>query len=77
MPKLPIVNAKQLIKALNKLGFYKHRQKGTSHLILIHSDNRRTTIPIHPGKDIPRGTLKGILKDLEISNKAFIDLLKK
>jgi len=77
MPKLPIINSRQLIKALKKLEFYKHRQRGTSHLIMVHSDGRRTTIPVHQGKDIPQGTLKSILRDLEISIEEFINLLKK
>jgi len=76
MPKLPAIKDKQLIKAMEKLGFCRYRQKGTSHLVMIHSDSRRAIIPIHPGKDIPRGTLKGILRDLEISNEEFIKLLK-
>ena len=77
MPKLPVIKDRQLIKALEKLGFYKHRQRGTSHLIMAHSDGRRVAISVHPGKDIPRGTLKGILRDLEISTKEFIKLLGK
>ena len=75
MPKLPIIKDKQLIKVLKKLGFVKHRQRGTSHLIMVHSDGRRTVISIHSGKDIPRGTLKAILRDIEITNNNFIDLL--
>lgn len=77
MPKLPIIKAKQLIKTLKKFGFFEHRQKGTSHLIITHSDNRRASIPVHPGKDIPKGTLKGILRDLEIPTEEFIAFLKK
>ncbi|MCK5494502.1 MAG: type II toxin-antitoxin system HicA family toxin [Candidatus Omnitrophica bacterium] len=75
MPKLPVIKDKQLIKILNKLGFIKHRQKGTSHLVMIHLDGRRTVISIHPSKDIPRGTLKAILRDIEITNNDFTDLL--
>ena len=75
MPKLPVIKDKQLIKILSKLGFIKHRQKGTSHLVMIHSDGRRTIVAIHPGKDIPRGTLKAILRDIEITNNDFVDLL--
>jgi len=77
MSRLPLIKDRQLIKALKKLGFYKHRQRGTSHLIIVHLDGRRTSIPIHPGKDIPRGTLKGILRDLEISTEEFAKLLRK
>ena len=77
MPPLPIIRDKQLIKVLKKLGFSEHRRKGTSHLIMVHPDGLRTTVPIHPGKDMPRGTLKGILRDLEISTEGFIKLLQK
>lgn len=77
MPKLPTIKAKQLIKALKKFGFFEHRQRGTSHLIMAHPDNRRVSIPVHRGKDIPKGTLKGILKSLEISTEEFIAFLKK
>lgn len=77
MPKLPIVKYKKLIKVLMSVGFFEHRQRGTSHLIMKHPDGRRATIPIHPGKDIPRGTLKGILNDMEISTQEFIKILKK
>ena len=77
MSKLPIIKARELIKILNKLSFYKHRQKGTSHLVMVHKDGRRTVIPVHAGKDIPRGTLKSILRDLEISTNDFVSLSKK
>ena len=76
MPKLPVVKAKKLIKILNKLGFLKHHQVG-SHAQFKHSDGRRITIPMHPGKDISRKTLKGILLDLKISTEEFVKLLLK
>lgn len=66
MPKLPPVTARRLIRALERLGFHKHRQRGTSHLIMAHADGRRTSIAVHPG-DIPRGTLHGILRDVRIT----------
>lgn len=76
MPKLPILKAKELVRILNKIGFFKYHQVG-SHAQFKHSDGKRITISIHLGKDIPRGTLKGILRDLEISTEEFIKLLKK
>jgi predicted RNA binding protein YcfA (HicA-like mRNA interferase family) len=76
MPKLPVLKAKELVRVLNKIGFYKHHQVG-SHAQFKHPDGRRTTIPIHFGKDIPRGTLKEILNDIEISPEEFIKFLKK
>ena len=76
MPKLPVVKAKQLLKTLEKLGFYKHHQAG-SHIQLKHKDGRRTTIPYHPSVEIRRGTLKAIIDDLNMSVEEFIETLKK
>jgi predicted RNA binding protein YcfA (HicA-like mRNA interferase family) len=42
-----------------------------------HPDGRRASIPIHPGKDIPVGTLRGILRDIEISPDELVKVLKK
>ncbi len=74
MPKLPVIKARKLIKVLNKLGFYKHHQVG-SHAQFKHPDGRRITLPIHPGKDLKKKTLKGIIKDLDLSVEEFIKLL--
>ncbi len=74
MPKLPVVNSKQLISALEKAGFKIVRQKG-SHLRLQHPDGRVVTVPVHPGQDIGRGLLRKILRDAELSREAFLNLL--
>ena len=74
MPKLPVVNSRQLISALEKVGFQIERQKG-SHLWLQHSDGRVVTVPVHPGQDIGRGLLRKILRDAELSREAFLNLL--
>ena len=34
-----------------------------------HADGRRTTIPIHPGRDIPKQTLHWILNDINITTE--------
>ena len=76
MTKLPVLKAKELIKVLNKMGFFEFHRVG-SHAQFKHPDGIKTTIPIHSGKDIPSGTLKAILKDIEVSPKNFIKFLKK
>ena len=75
MPKLPVIKAKELLKLLLKNGFSKYHQVG-SHMQLKHSDGRRTTIPYHPSQEIRRGTLKGIINDLDITVEEFIKLLR-
>ena len=73
MPKLPTVSPKKLIKVLTKLGFYHHHTVG-SHQIFKHIDGRRTVIPYH-SKDIPKGTLIAILKDIKIDKDILIEYL--
>lgn len=76
MPNLPVIKDRELIRALRKLGFFEHPEHGTSHLVFGHPDGRRTTVSRHPGKDFPRGTLRAILRDVNISPEEFIKLLK-
>lgn len=75
MPKLPVVKIKELIRVLNRLGFFEHHRVG-SHAQFKHSDGRRTTIPIHYGKDVKRGTLRGILNDTNVAVEEFIEALR-
>lgn len=75
--KLPRVDCQQLIRALKRAGFEEHRQRG-SHLHMHRpSDNRRVTVPVHKGRIIPIGTLRGILRDADISIDEFHKLLRK
>ncbi|HLC49646.1 MAG TPA: type II toxin-antitoxin system HicA family toxin [Candidatus Andersenbacteria bacterium] len=74
-PALPVVTAKKCLKALKKAGFVIDHQTG-SHARLIHATHKelRVTVPIH-NRDLPRGTLKSILRQAKLSNEEFIDLL--
>ena len=75
MSKLPAIKGRELIQVLKKLGFFEHPERGSSHLVYKHPDGRRTVVARHPGKDIPRGTLRAILRDINISIDEFNKLL--
>ena len=75
MPKLPVVKSKNLVRALKTIGFFELRQKSTSHLMMKHEDGRRTIIPMHSNKEIPKGTLLAILKDIQITKEKLLSLL--
>jgi predicted RNA binding protein YcfA (HicA-like mRNA interferase family) len=66
-----------LIQVLKKLEFLERSEHGSSHVVFKHPDGRITTVARHPGKDIPRGTLRSILRDINVSVEEFIFLLKK
>jgi predicted RNA binding protein YcfA (HicA-like mRNA interferase family) len=71
--KLTPAKPEEVIKVLEKLGFRKVRQSG-SHVIFYHSDGRWTTVPVHKGKDVAKGTLRKILRDVRITYEEFKSL---
>jgi predicted RNA binding protein YcfA (HicA-like mRNA interferase family) len=71
-PKLPSLNSRQVIAILKRRGFVLDRQSG-SHAVFIHSDGRRTTVPIHGKRDLGKGILHQIMKDAELT---FDDIMK-
>jgi len=65
--KLPLVKPGELIKVLEKRGFSCTKRSKGSHFRYRHPDGRKTTVPVHKGKDISRGLLRKILRDIDIS----------
>jgi predicted RNA binding protein YcfA (HicA-like mRNA interferase family) len=65
MPKLVPIQSKKLIKILLKLGFVQRDAEG-SHVFFRHEDGRTTVIP-NRKKDISRGLLRKILRDVCLS----------
>ena len=74
MTKLPPLKAREVVKALQTVGFVKVRQKG-SHAMFHHQDCRRAPIPIHPTKTISPYFLSDILKRLEINEDEFLQAI--
>ena len=75
--KFPRVTCDELLRAIKKAGFIPKRQKGSHLTLKRETDNRRVTIPIHSGREVPIGTLRAILRDADISSDEFRKLLKK
>lgn len=75
MSRPPSINARTLIRILRKLGFVEVRSRGSHHRF-VHRDGRKTTVPVHKGRDIPRGLLQQIVTvDLEMTMDAFVTLI--
>jgi predicted RNA binding protein YcfA (HicA-like mRNA interferase family) len=62
MPPVPAVRGDKLVRALERAGFDVTRIRGSHHR-LRHPDGRSTTVPVHPGRDVPKGTLRSVLDD--------------
>lgn len=73
MSKLPKVSGLECVKALKKLGFYVRRQQG-SHIILRRNQPlTQVVVPAH--KEIHKGTLRNIIKQVGLTVDELIDLL--
>jgi len=74
-PRLRPVSSRELIAVLEKLGFERRSLGGTGHARFVHVDGRKTTVPIHGSRDIGRGLLRKILRDVELTVDEFLKML--
>jgi len=72
--KLPRVTADEIIRVLEKLGFFLSRQSG-SHKIYKNKQGRRVTVPYHSGDVLHPKILKSILKDADLTIDHLRDLI--
>ena len=73
MSHLPRVSGQQVVAALIRIGFRVRRQHGSQ--IIMRRDNPfgQTVVPNHP--EIDRGTLRAIIRQVELSVDDFKTLL--
>ncbi len=75
MSKLPQIKPIKVMKILKKEGFSSRKGKG-SHIVLNHTDGRRTVVPIR-NKPLSKGTLNAILRQTNIPLDVFLKLLRR
>ena len=75
MTRLPSFKASEIIHKLRKAGFVFDRHAKGSHEIWYNpKTHRRTVVPNHPGKDIPKGTLRAIINQAGLSVEELTNL---
>ncbi len=73
MSKLPSISGKECIGALEKIGFYEKRRE-SSHIIMRRNEPfAQVVVPNH--SEIAKGTLRAIIRDVELSIEEFVSLL--
>lgn len=73
MSKLPSVSGQQVVTALQTIGFRVRRQHG-SHIIMRRDKPlSQTVVPAH--RELDRGTLRAILRQIDLSVEDFVRLL--
>lgn len=73
--RLPRLTASEVIRALEKGGFYLTRSSG-SHRIYKNSAGRRVTVAYHSGKILHPKILKSILHDADWTLEELNELLR-
>ena len=73
MSKLPVISGGECVKALERIGFIMERQR-VSQIILVRDEPRTTvSVPVH--KELDRGTLRVIIRQVGLSVDEFVELL--
>ena len=76
MSKLTVISSKEMVAILKRLGFDEIRQTGSHKLFSHRQDGRNTVLPMH-SKDLKRGLIKAILKDIGIADEEYEVIRKK
>ncbi len=75
--KLPLITGEELVKALQKVGFEIARQKGSHVQMRKYVKGEKVTfpVPVHKGKTLKPGTLRGILRKADVTVARLLELL--
>jgi predicted RNA binding protein YcfA (HicA-like mRNA interferase family) len=71
VPKLPRISGAECVRALERLGFVRVRQRG-SHVVM-RRDDRGCVVPMH--HELKAGTLHGVLKQAGVDPDDFLKSL--
>lgn len=74
MPLIPPLRAREVVRALQRLGFRRVRQRG-SHLTMRSDDGRTAVVIDHGSRDLPPRTTHRMLKEAQVPIPDFLDAL--
>ena len=73
MAKLPRSTGREMVRILQRQGFRLVGVRGSHHF--FERGDMRTTVPVHGNRNLKIGTLRSILRDVDISPAEFERLL--
>jgi predicted RNA binding protein YcfA (HicA-like mRNA interferase family) len=74
MSGLPVISGTDCVRALERAGFIRNRQKG-GHIVMRRANPfAQVVVPDH--KTLDRGTLRGIIRQAGMTVDQFVELLK-
>ena len=74
--RLPAINGRRAIQALQRAGFVVDRIVGSHHVLTYPGDPTRTVVvPVHSGRDLKPGTLRSVVRQAGFTPEEFAKLL--
>jgi predicted RNA binding protein YcfA (HicA-like mRNA interferase family) len=74
-PQLPAITGKELVHALQKVGWILTHTRGSHHQLENVHTKERISVAVHAGKEIRPWLLKKILKQIQLDEEEFRKLL--
>jgi len=74
VPKTPVLTPDEISQILTKKGFLLDRVRGSHHIYYHPITKRRVVVPFHK-RDLPKGTLREILKQAGLTREELAELL--
>ena len=74
MTKLPRLGGKEMLLFLEREGFQMVRVCGSHHF--LSRGSQRTTVPVHANRTLKTGTLRSILRSIDMTTEEFAYRLK-
>ncbi len=74
MAKLPRITGREMVRFLEGEGFVIVRIRGSHHF--MQREELRTSVPVHGKQNMKIGTLRSILRDIQMSPTEFEEKLK-
>lgn len=68
---MKVISGKTLCKIVERNGWELKRVTGSHHIYSKEGVDAILSIPVHSNRDLPKGTLKSIMKDAEITEEDF------
>jgi predicted RNA binding protein YcfA (HicA-like mRNA interferase family) len=75
--KLPVISGEKVITVLRRIEYQQIRQRG-SHVVMqktVYGKTQTVVVPMH--KELTKGTLRSIIRQVGLTMEEFINLLEK
>lgn len=73
MVRLPVISGDGFVRVMREVGYVWDPTEG-SHMILLHPDGRRLSVPRH--RELGRGILRALIRDAGLTREQFMELYR-